>query len=79
MILNSETIKLKGLSDPEQNDLRNVRWDVLKGQAEIDSQGNLTVNEFAELNDEILVMATIDNPNYGKEFPNYSGNVNTTA
>ena len=63
MILNSETIKLKGLSDPEQNDLRNVRWDVLKGQAEIDSQGNLTVNEFAELNDEILVMATIDNPN----------------
>jgi len=79
MILNSESIKLKGLSDPEQNDLKNVRWDVLKGQAEIDSQGNLTLNEFAELNDEILVMATIDNPNYGKEFPNYSGNVNTTA
>ena len=79
MILNSESIKLKGVADPEQTGLNNIRWDVLQGQAEIDSQGNLTVNEFAELNDEILVMATIDNPNYGKEFPNYSGSVNTTA
>lgn len=77
MNINSESIKLKGVSDPGQNKINNVTWEVLGGNAVIDSGGNLSITEDTAFGEKILVQASSLNPNYGKSFDESVGYVNT--
>lgn len=77
MILNSESIKLKGVADPEQKNLNNVTWEVLEGTAEVDENGVVSVTEDTAVGEKILIMASAPNPNHGKSFDDSVGYVNT--
>lgn len=77
MIVNSESIKLKGVADPEQKNLNNVIWDVLQGTAVVSEDGIVSITENTTIGEDILVRASVRNPNYEKSFDDSVGYVNT--
>lgn len=77
MILYSESIKLKGISDPEQKNLNNVTWEVLEGTAVVSEDGVVSITENTTIGEDILVRASVRNPNFEKSFDDSVGYVNT--